>query len=168
MSAPGSEFLLWPDPRLKEVAAPVEKVDAEVVATWERMLKATYAMPGVGLAAPQIGVSRRIIVVDCDSAAPAPIRMANPELIEASEETNDHEEASPNLPGVYAKVRRPAAVRVSYLDMGGARTQRWFDGLWATSVQHQIDHLNGKMYFDHLSRLKRDRLLKRFEKLRRG
>ena len=162
-----SPFLLWPDPRLKAVAAPVEKVDAEVAATWERMLKAMYAMPGVGLAAPQIGVSRRIIVVDCDAETQAPIRMANPELIEASSETNDHEEASPNLPGVYAKVRRPAAVLVSYLDMGGAKTQRWFDGLWATSVQHQIDHLNGELYIDRLSRVKRRMVLDRYKKLRR-
>lgn len=162
-----SPFLLWPDARLKEIAAPVDKVDAEVIATWERMLKAMYAMPGVGLAAPQIGVSRRIIVVDCDSVSPAPIRMANPELIEASDEMNDHEEASPNLPGVFARVRRPAAVHVSYLDMGGAKTQRWFEGLWATSVQHQIDHLNGELYVDRLSRMKRKMVLDKYKKLRR-
>ncbi len=162
-----SPFLLWPDPRLKEVAAPVEKVDAEVVATWERMLDAMYAMPGVGLAAPQIGVSSRIIVVDCEVDSKAPVRMANPELIEASAEMRDHEEASPNLPGVSAKVSRPNAVLVSYLDMGGAKTQRWFEGLWSTSVQHQIDHLNGKLFIERLSRVKRRMVLDRYKKLRR-
>ncbi len=160
-------FLLWPDPRLKLVAEPVEKVDADVVATWERMLKAMYDMPGVGLAAPQIGVSRRIIVVDCEADGQAPVRMANPELIEASAEMRDHEEASPNLPGVHAKVSRPAAVLVSYLDMGGAMTQRWFEGLWSTSVQHQIDHLNGELFIERLSRVKRRMVLDRYKKLRR-
>lgn len=162
-----SPFLLWPDPRLKEIAAPIEKVDAEVIATWERMLSAMYAMPGVGLAAPQIGVSRRIIVVDCEANGQAPVYMANPELLEASDELREHEEASPNLPGVHAKVRRPAAVLVSYLDLGGAKTQRWFEGLWSTSVQHQIDHLNGKLYIERLSRMKRKMVLERYRKLRR-
>ena len=162
-----SAFLLWPDPRLKEFAAPVDKIDAEVSATWERMLDAMYAMPGVGLAAPQIGVNRRIIVVDCEPDGKALVRMANPELIEASAEMRDHEEASPNLPGVFAKVTRPNAVLVSYLDMGGAKTQRWFEGLWSTSVQHQIDHLNGELFIERLSRVKRRMVLDKYKKLRR-
>lgn len=162
-----SPFLLWPDPRLKAASAPVDRVDAEVAATWERMLKAMYAMPGVGLAAPQIGVLRRIIVVDCEPEGQAPVRMANPELIEASNEMRDHEEASPNLPGVHARVSRPAAVLVSYLDMGGAKTQRWFEGLWSTSVQHQIDHLNGELYIERLSRMKRRMVLDKYKKQRR-
>ena len=162
-----SAFLFWPDPRLKEFAAPVDKIDADVSATWERMLDAMYAMPGVGLAAPQIGVSRRIIVVDCEPDGKAPVRMANPELIEASAEMRDHEEASPNLPGVFAKVTRPNAVLVSYLDMGGVKTQRWFEGLWSTSVQHQIDHLNGELFIERLSRVKRRMVLDKYKKLRR-
>ena len=162
-----SAFLLWPDPRLKEFAAPVDKIDAEVSATWERMLDAMYAMPGVGLAAPQIGVNRRIIVVDCEPDGKALVRMANPELIEASAEMRDHEEASPNLPGVFAKVTRPNAVLVSYLDMGGAKTQRWFEWLWSTSVQHQIDHLNGELFIERLSRVKRRMVLDKYKKLRR-
>ncbi len=163
----GSPFLLWPDPRLKEAAEPVEQVDGNVVATWERMLKAMYDMPGVGLAAPQIGISRRIIVVDCEVEGQAPVRMANPKLIEASTEMRDQEEASPNLPGVHARVSRPAAVLVSYLDMGGVKTQRWFEGLWSTSVQHQIDHLNGELFIERLSRVKRRMVLDRYKKLRR-
>ncbi|MEM7271396.1 MAG: peptide deformylase [Pseudomonadota bacterium] len=160
-------FLLWPDPRLKAVAAPVDGVDDEVRATWERMLAAMYAMPGVGLAAPQLGVSRRIIVVDCDPESPSPVRMANPEIIEASAELREHEEASPNLPGVSAKVKRPAAVIVSFLDMAGFKTRRTFEGLWATSVQHQIDHLEGKLFVDRLSPTKRKMVMTRYAKLRK-
>ncbi len=162
-----TEFLLWPDPRLKAVAVPVSAVDAEVAATWERMLAAMYAMPGVGLAAPQIGVARRIIVVDCEPEGRAPVRMANPELLQVSDELREHEEASPNLPGASAKVRRPVAVEVRYLDMCGAVTQRWFEGLWSTSVQHQIDHLNGALFIERLSRVKRRMVLDKYAKLRR-
>lgn len=164
-------FILWPDRRLATEAAPVERIDAEALATWDRMLRAMYDMPGVGLAAPQIGVMRRLAVVDCAQALgereAAPIRLANPEVLEASAETREHEEASPNLPGIAARVVRPAAVRVGFLDMAGQRVERWFDGLWATSVQHQIDHLNGQIYLDRLSRTKRRMALDRFAKLRR-
>ena len=161
-------FLLWPDKRLKTVAEPVEKVGDEEVAIWNRMLKAMYAMPGVGLAAPQIGVMRRLAVVDCsEDGAPDPIRLANPELLESSSETRNHDEASPNLPGVHARVTRPALAKVRYLDEGGATVERWFEGLWATSVQHQIDHLNGMIFVDRLSRMKRRMVLDRYAKLRR-
>ena len=163
-----SEFLLWPDKRLRTPAAPVETVDAEVLAIWDRMLKAMYAMPGVGLAAPQLGVMRRLAVVDCSERGfERPLRLANPEIVEASSETNVHEEASPNLPGVSAKVRRPALVRVRFLDQAGARMEQWFEGLWATSVQHQIDHLNGEVFIDRLSRTKRKMTLDRYAKLRK-
>lgn len=161
-------FLLWPDMRLKTVAAPVEKVDADVLAVWDRMLRAMYDMPGVGLAAPQIGVMLRLAVVDCsEGGARAPVLLANPELLETSAETRDHEEASPNLPGVSAKVTRAAMAKVSYLDEAGSRTVRWFEGLWSTSVQHQIDHLNGMVFVDRLSRTKRRMVLDRYMKLRR-
>lgn len=163
-----SDFLLWPDRRLAAVAAPVGRVDAEVLALWERMLRAMYAMPGFGLAAPQIGVARRLAVVDCaQDGGRAPVRLANPELLEASAETRAHDEASPNLPGVSARVARPAAVKIAYLDHSGARTERWFEGLWATSVQHQIDHLEGRLFVDRLSRVKRRMVLDRYAKLRR-
>ena len=162
------EFLLWPDKRLRTPADPVGAVGAGEIAIWERMLKAMYAMPGVGLAAPQIGVMRRLAVVDCsEGGSRAPVRLANPELIESSSETRDHEEASPNLPGVSARVTRPALAKVRYLDEGGATVERWFEGLWATSVQHQIDHLNGMVFVDRLSRVKRKMVLDRFAKLRK-
>ncbi|MEM9797871.1 MAG: peptide deformylase [Pseudomonadota bacterium] len=154
-------FLRWPDRRLARAASPVAVVDDAVRALWEDMLQTMYAMPGVGLAAPQIGVMRRIAVVD---AGQGPIRLANPEVIHASMEMHIHEEASPNLPGVSAKVARPRAVTVSYLDETGQAVERDFVKLEATSVQHQIDHLDGKLYIHRLSKLKRDMLVRKAAK----
>ncbi|MGB0853055.1 MAG: peptide deformylase [Pikeienuella sp.] len=162
-----SDFLLWPNKRLTTIAEPVAAVDGEVIAIWQRMCAAMYAMPGVGLAAPQLGIPKRLAVVDCSDGAGEAILLANPELLQTSSETSDWEEASPNLPGVHAKVTRPATVQVRYLDASGAETTRWFEGLWATSVQHQIDHLNGMLYVDRLSRTKRRMVLDKYSKLRR-
>ena len=167
MSAPADKFLLWPDKRLKDVAAPVDGVDDNVRAIWDRMLDMMYAMPGVGLAAPQIGVGLRLAVLDCETTGRAPVRLANPEVIELSPELSEHEEASPNLPGVWAKVRRPKWALVAYVDERGFRTRRKFEGLWATSVQHQIDHLDGKLFIDRLSPVKRKMVLDKFRKLQR-
>ena len=128
------------------------------------MIDTMEAMPGVGLAAPQIGVMLRLAVVDASDTRGQAIRMANPEVLHASVQPRDHEEASPNLPGVHAKITRPRAVTVRFLDHAGDWKEQDFVGLWATSVQHQIDHLNGKMYFDHLSKVKRDMLLRRARK----
>lgn len=161
-------FIPWPDKRLQTKAAPVAVVDEVVRAIWDEMIAAMEAMPGVGLAAPQIGVMARLAVVDASESRGQAVRMANPELVAASEEMRSHEEASPNLPGISAKFERPARVVVRYLDGAGAEVEREFSGLWATSVQHQIDHLNGKIYLDRLSRTRRQMLLKRYEKLRRG
>lgn len=156
-------FVMYPDKRLMTPAAPVEAVTDEVRTIWDEMLEAMYAMPGVGLAAPQLGIALRLAVVDAGDDR-QPIRMANPEILHASVELRPHEEASPNLPGVSAKVMRPRAVTVAFLDEEGARQERDFVLLWATSVQHQIDHLDGKMYFDRLSKLKRDMLLRKARK----
>jgi peptide deformylase len=125
------------------------------------------AMPGVGLAAVQIGVPLRLAVVDASDTRGKVVRMANPSVLHASDVMRDHEEASPNLPGVYALISRPRAVTVRFLNDANIWEDRDFVGLWATSVQHQIDHLAGKMYFDHLSPLKRSMLLKRAAKVAR-
>lgn len=161
-------FVPWPDKRLRTVAAPVEAVTDDIRAIWDDMVETMDAMPGYGLGAPQIGVMLRLAVVDCSDTRGKAIRMANPEILHASVKLREHEEASPNLPGMSAVIERPRAVTVRFLNATGEVEERDFVDLWATSVQHQIDHLNGKMYFDHLSRLKRDRLLKRAEKLRRS
>ncbi len=158
-------FVAWPDKRLKAVAADVVAVDDDVRAIWRDMVDTMEAMPGVGLAAVQIGVMRRLAVVDASDTRGQAVLMANPEVLHASIEPRSHEEASPNLPGVSAKVVRPRAVTVRFMDDGGAVVERDFVGLWATSVQHQIDHLAGRMYFDRLSRTKREMLIRRAKKL---
>lgn len=161
-----TRFVPYPAPVLRAVAAPVEAVTDDIRAIWDRMVQAMDAMPGVGLAAPQIGVSLRLAVVDASDERGRAIRMANPEVLHASVQLRDHDEASPNLPGVSAVISRPRAVTVRFLNEQGAIEDRDLVGLWATSVQHQVDHLNGRMYFDHLSRLKRDRLIKKAQKMR--
>lgn len=158
-------ILQWPDRRLRTAAAPVEAVTDEVRRIWQDMIDTMDAMPGVGLGAQQIGVMLRLAVVDTSEARDTRIRLANPKVIDASAIMNVHEEASPCLPGVSARVNRPRGVRVRYLDESGAEVERDFVGLDATSVQHQIDHLDGKLYIDRLGKVKRDMLLRRARKL---
>lgn len=155
----------WPDKRLRSAAAPVDQITDDIRRIWEDMIDTMEAMPGVGLAAPQIGIMLRLAVVDASQERGRAVRMANPEILYSSIELRPHEEASPNLKGVQAKINRPRAVTVRYLDQNGVVTRNDYVGLWATSVQHQIDHLNGKMYFDRLSKVKRDMLLRRARKL---
>ena len=159
-------ILQWPDKRLRSPCEDVTEVTDDVRAIWQDMIDTMDAMPGVGLGAPQIGVMLRLAVVDTSEARDKRIRLANPEVIDASAIMNVHEEASPCLPGVSAKVSRPRGVRVKYLDETGASVERDFVGLDATSVQHQIDHLAGKLYFDRLSKVKRDMLLRRARKMK--
>lgn len=158
-------FVMWPDPRLRRAADPVEAITDEIRAIWDEMIAAMDAMPGVGLAAVQLGIPLALAVVDASETRGQAIRMANPEILHASVHLRDHEEASPNLPGVSATVSRPRAVTVRYLNAAGEMEDRDLVGLWATSVQHQIDHLAGRMYFDRLSRVKRDMLLRRARKV---
>jgi peptide deformylase len=156
----------WPDKRLRTAAAPVDAITDDIRAIWADMVDTMDAMPGVGLAANQIGVLLRLAVVDASDARGQAVLMANPVVLHASVQLRDHDEASPNLPGVWAKIQRPRAVTVEFLNDTGEIEQKDFVGLWATSVQHQIDHLNGKMYFDHLSKMKRDMLIKKAKKAR--
>ncbi|MBZ0127712.1 MAG: peptide deformylase [Rhodobacteraceae bacterium] len=160
-------FLAWPDKRLRQKAKPVGAITDDIRAIWDDMLETMYAMPGVGLAAPQIGTMLRLAVVDAEPAKRQPLCMGDPEIVDASLKLNEHDEASPNLPGVAARISRPRGVSVSYLDRDGNRVQKDLVGLWATSVQHQIDHLNGVMYFDRLSAVKRKMLLAKAAKLKR-
>ena len=159
-------FVMWPDPRLRQAAAPVAAITDEVWAIWDEMVVAMDAMPGVGLAAPQLGIPLALAVVDASDKRRQAVRMANPVVLHASVEMRDHEEGSPNLPGVWATITRPRAVTVRFLNDQGEQEDRDFVGLWATSVQHQIDHLAGRMYIDRLTRLKRDMLLRRAGKAR--
>ncbi len=156
--------LPWPHPMLRTPAADVAAITEEVRAIWRDMVDTMEAMPGYGLAAVQIGVALRLAVVDCSTARGQAVLMANPEVLHASVKLREHEEASPNLPGVSAVVSRPRAVTVRFVNAEGEVEERDFVDLWATSVQHQIDHLAGRMYFDRLSRLKRDMLLRKARK----
>ena len=158
-------FVKWPDKRLRAAADPVEEISDDIRAIWDDMVETMDAMPGVGLAAPQIGIMLRLAVVDTSAERGRAIRLANPEILHSSIEMRDHEEASPNLQGVSAVISRPRAVTVRFLDENGIIDRRDFVGLDATSVQHQIDHLNGRMYFDNLSKLKRQMLIKKARKL---
>ena len=162
---PHRPFIPWPAKVLRTPAVEVTEITDDIRALWDEMINAMDAMPGVGLAAPQLGVSLRLAVVDASDKRGSAIRMANPTILHASHELRLHEEASPNLLGMSASLERPRAVTVRFMNEAGMYDRRDFVGLWATSVQHQIDHLDGKMYFDRLSRTKRDMLLKKARKL---
>ncbi len=157
-------FIPYPDKRLKTVVPPVTEITDEIRAIWDDMIETMDAMPGYGLAGPQIGVMMQLAVVDCSDERGKAVRMANPKVLHASVQPRDHEEASPNLPGMSAVITRPRAVTVQFLNEAGEIEERDFVHLWATSVQHQIDHLNGKMYFEHLKPVKRQMFLKKAKK----
>lgn len=151
-------ILLHPDPRLKKVAAPVDAVSDELKQLAEDMLATMYDAPGIGLAAPQVGVSQRVLVMDCvkeEDAAPEPMVLINPEIVWSSDDENTYEEGCLSIPDQYADVVRPSEVEVRWLTLDGTEASRQFDGLWATCVQHEIDHLDGKLFIDHLTALKR-------------
>ena len=158
------QIVRWPNKVLRTPAEPVDAVTDDARAIWDEMVQVMEAMPGVGLAAVQIGVPLQLAVVDASDTRGEVIRMANPEIVHASVKLEPGEEASPCLPGVGAQVTRPRAVTVRYLDEAGAVQEKDLVGLWARSAQHQVDHLAGKMYFDRLGRVKRDMLLRKARK----
>ena len=155
----------WPNPCLKAKAEPIVKITTEITQIWQDMIVVMEAMPGVGLAAPQLGMGLRLAVVDASSVRGQVLRMANPEILHVSAKLEVGEEASPNLLRVSAQIKRPRGVTVRYMDETGAMQEKDLVGLWARSLQHQVDHLNGRMYFDNLSNLKRDMLIKKARKL---
>jgi len=158
-----------PDPRLKVKCEPVERVDSAVRRLMEDMLETMYLAPGIGLAAPQVGVTRRVLVVDVSPKdGPAqPIRMANPEIAWRSETIVPYEEGCLSLPEQYAEVERPNQVRVRYRDENDAVQELEAEGLLATCVQHEMDHLDGIIFVDHISSLKRKMILRRLQKMKR-
>ncbi|MBK5934542.1 peptide deformylase [Rhodovulum imhoffii] len=163
-------ILIHPDPRLKQVADDVTDVDAGMQKLAEDMLETMYDAPGVGLAAPQIGESHRLIVLDCakdEGAPPSPLTMFNPRVVWESEDRNVHEEGCLSIPNTWAEITRPAQVVVQWTDPSGDAKEDRFSGLWATCVQHEIDHLNGVLFIDYLSALKRQVITRRTKKLKR-
>lgn len=163
-------ILTAPDPRLKKKAQAVEKVDDEIRQLMDDMLETMYAAPGIGLAAPQVGVLKRVIVVDVAGREedPQPVKMANPEIIDVSDEDSGYEEGCLSLPENYAEVQRPATCRVRYLDEENEIRTLDCDGLLATCVQHEIDHLEGILFVDHLTALKRNMILRKLVKAKKA
>jgi peptide deformylase len=165
-------IITLPDPRLRQTSKPVERVDAEILRLLDDMLETMYDAPGVGLAAIQVAVAKRVVVIDVakKDEKPSPVFLVNPEIIWASEELSSYEEGCLSVPDYYEDVQRPARVRVRHLDRAGATIEFDAEGLLATAVQHEIDHLDGGLFIDHLSRLKRERVVKKFAKAatRRG
>ncbi|MCC7305848.1 MAG: peptide deformylase [Alphaproteobacteria bacterium] len=160
-----------PDPVLKQVAQPVAKVDDRLRAQMDRMLQTMYEAPGIGLAANQVGLLNRVLVMDLASRkegqAPAPVFMANPEIVWKSEEISVMEEGCLSIPQQYADVERPAVVRVKYLDYNNNTAELEASELLSHCVQHEIDHLNGVLFIDYLSSLKRNMILRKVEKLKK-
>ena len=163
-------ILLHPDPRLKSVADPVATVDKTLHALADDMLETMYDAPGIGLAAPQLGIMQRMLVMDCikdDMETPQPMVLINPRVIAASSDTNIYDEGCLSIPEQYAEVERPAVVKVEWMDLNGKTQQEEFADLWATCVQHEIDHLNGKLFIDYLGPMKRQMITRRMQKLKR-
>jgi peptide deformylase len=163
-------ILIHPDPRLKKVADPVAEVSAEIGKLAEDMLETMYEAPGIGLAAPQVGVLSRLLVMDCvkeSEAEPRPMVLINPEVTWSSEGRSVYEEGCLSIPEQYAEVERPAEVRVRWTGLDGKSHEEEFAGLWATCVQHEIDHLNGKLFIDYLKPLKRQMITRKMMKLKR-
>ncbi|SEL25749.1 peptide deformylase [Roseivivax marinus] len=163
-------ILIHPDPRLKKVVPAVDDLSDELRTLADDLLETMYDAPGIGLAAPQVGVMSRLIVLDCvkeEEAEPRPLVMFNPELLKASEELSVYEEGCLSIPDQYADVERPAQVRVGWLDRDGNPQEEEFEGLWAVCVQHEIDHLNGKLFIDYLKPMKRQMITRKMQKLKR-
>jgi len=163
-------ILIHPDPRLKKVADPVTEITDALHEQAEDMLATMYEAPGIGLAAPQVGVMNRMLVMDCvkdPEAEPRPMVLMNPEVTWESEALSVYEEGCLSIPEQYAEVERPAEVTVRWLGLDGASHEETFDGLWATCVQHEIDHLNGVLFIDYLKPLRRQLITRKMQKLKR-
>jgi len=163
-------LIILPDPLLREKSKPVEQVDAEIVRLADDMLETMYDAPGIGLAAIQIGVPRRMLVIDIsrEDEERKPVVFINPEILKVSDDVSTYEEGCLSIPDYYAEVERPAALTVEYIDRDGKKQTVQADGLLATCLQHEIDHLNGVLFIDHISRLKRDMVIKKFTKAARA
>ena len=163
-------ILLHPDPRLKKICADVPDLTDELRMLADDMLQTMYDAPGVGLAAPQIGILHRLIVLDCvkeEGETARPLIMFNPEIIASSDEKNVYEEGCLSIPDLFADVTRPKTVQVRWMDRDGNEQNEEMDGLWATCVQHEIDHLEGKLFIDHIKPIRRQMITRKMVKLKR-
>lgn len=164
-------IITLPDPLLRKASAPVERVDAELLRLADNMLETMYGAPGVGLAAVQVGVLRRLVVLDVadeEKDGKQPLVLINPEIISLGSETRIHEEGCLSIPDYHVDIERPSTLTLRYTNRSGKRTELDADGLLATAVQHELDHLDGKLIIDFLSRLKREMVIRKFKKLTRS
>ena len=161
------EILEFPDPRLRTVAKPVETVDDALRKLIDDMIETMYEASGIGLAASQVNVHKRLLVIDVSETRDQPLVFVNPEITPLTEDLAPYEEGCLSVPGFYEKVERPSRVRINALDRNGEPFEIETDGLLATCIQHEIDHLNGKLFVDYVSRLKRDRIKKKLQKVHR-
>jgi peptide deformylase len=159
-------LIILPDPILREVSKPIETIDSEVKKLADDMLETMYDAPGIGLAAIQIGVARRMLVLDVskDGEDKTPLVFINPEVVSSSDARSVYEEGCLSIPDYYAEVERPAIITVKHLDRDGKEQVTEADGLLATCLQHEIDHLNGVLFIDHISKLKREMVIRKFTK----
>ncbi|AOF90066.1 peptide deformylase [Sinorhizobium sp. RAC02] len=159
-------LIILPDPILREVSKPIETIDSEVKKLADDMLETMYDAPGIGLAAIQIGVARRMLVLDVskDGEDKTPLVFINPEVVSASDARSVYEEGCLSIPDYYAEVERPAIITVKHLDRDGKEQLTQAEGLLATCLQHEIDHLNGVLFIDHISKLKREMVIRKFTK----
>ena len=173
-------LVLLPDPRLREVCEPITEINDDIRTLADDMLETMYDAPGIGLAAPQIGVLKRIVVCDVaersaredenaneEDAKPDPMVLINPEIVAVSDARSTYQEGCLSIPDIYEDVERPTAVRIKFTRLDGETEEQDVDGLLSVCLQHEIDHINGVLFIDHLSRLKRERITKKFVKLAR-
>lgn len=163
-------LIILPDPLLRQQSKPIETVDSEIARLADDMLETMYDAPGIGLAAIQVGIPRRMLVIDLsrEDEEKKPIVFINPEILRVSDDVSTYEEGCLSIPDYYAEVERPASLTVGYIDRDGKQQTVEADGLLATCLQHEIDHLNGVLFIDHISRLKRDMVIKKFTKAARA
>ena len=164
------KILTEPDPILRKKCEPLEKVDAETKKLMDDMLETMYAAPGIGLAAVQVGILKRLVVIDISKTEEKkqPIFLINPQIIRQSKKTSVYEEGCLSLPGQFAEIERPAECTLKYIDYNGKEKELKADGLLATCVQHEVDHLNGILFIDYLSKLKKDMIIKKLVKQKKG
>ncbi len=163
------QIIVAPDSRLNQISKKVDIIDVSITSTLDQMLECMYQNNGIGLAAPQVGVLKRLVVIDCsdNKDKKKPLKLINPEIIKLSKNVSEFEEGCLSLPSQYAKVSRPSEITLKYKNIEGLTCEREFIGLEATCIQHEIDHLDGKLFVDHISKLKKNIIIKKLKKFKK-
>ena len=160
-------IIIAPDERLNQLSKEVKSIDKKILDVLDNMLECMYLNNGIGLAAPQVGILKRLVVIDCGKEEKKPLKFINPEIVNISQDMAEYEEGCLSLPQQFAKVVRPEKVTIKYIGTDGKQNNKVFQGIEATCIQHEIDHLNGKLFVDHVSKLKKNIILKKLIKLKK-